>query len=504
MVGEAGPFPARREPGESQKILGPLAAYFLGPSVARGLGQATYTSLMKVLEGLFLIAALTCGGRAWAASAPAAPAAAQRSPKTERDTLLASMKNFALLIAASGDLKELPQSAYPTHDAVWYAATLKSLQDDATANADPDVAAMDGFQKRYDALKQNFIDQVYDACPKCYRRDRRNAITAMQIKEDEAIDADRFLSRPALTPAQRAFGEQLQWRINTMSPFALKDVRDDMNDAGLPRAPLTEVATPSGTRHFRDLLRQPPVLPTAGPRAGSNVPPPPIGGDWHPNQWVSKANWADYKLMVPWVENVLRQTGTYDLMAANGIKPVEYTLALISSESSFYRGATSNIRNRTTGAVTHAYGFMQLLQGTAKRVLAGSMDDYRRIMAADTDSPQKVLTPGQLTGAALKRDWKTNVFIGVAYLKQHIEEFSARLRDSGITAPGETGPILQGLVASAYNAGEGAVRKYWERLDVALRDPSASIVPYAETRNYVRKISAMTLMDWTGDGSPMI
>jgi soluble lytic murein transglycosylase-like protein len=458
--------------------------------------------MLPRLPVLTALLALLLGAAAPASSIPTPAAASGRVPKTERDTLLASMRNFRLLLDASrSSLHAIPGSRYPTHEHAWYVDTLAALESDVTRDADPAVAAVDGWQARYDALKQAFVDQMYDACPECYYRDRARAVVMLQLKQDEAIVLDRARSRPGLTPEASARLARLSDRLDGTDP---RDVWALRRDLGLTRRPLTTVTTASGRRTFRDQLRYTPTLPTAGARAGANVPPPSINGAWRPNRWVSRANWADYQQLVPWLNNVLEGTGTAALMRSVGIDPLNYTMALISTESSFFHGAVSP---------SNAFGYMQTLVGTARRVLGDHLSSYNELMAADAQAyaatdparrapgsaPQAVLTPGQLDarGAALRNNWKTNVFIGVTYLRENLERYTSRLAASGVTDPARTGPILQGIIASAYNAGEGAVNRYWRRgLSATIADATRSIVPYGQTRRYVRTIARLSGMQW--------
>jgi soluble lytic murein transglycosylase-like protein len=113
------------------------------------------------------------------------------------------------------------------------------------------------------------------------------------------------------------------------------------------------------------------------------------------------------------------------------------------------------------------------------------------------------LSAGQLTAQNLRSNWKTNVVIGVEYLKQHVVEFRDKLAKEGITDPSQTGPLLQNIIAAAYNAGEGAVRKYWDRrIDIAAADPTRSIVPYKETKNYVIDIQGRSSYDFAAPVKP--
>jgi soluble lytic murein transglycosylase-like protein len=108
--------------------------------------------------------------------------------------------------------------------------------------------------------------------------------------------------------------------------------------------------------------------------------------------------------------------------------------AVMAAESGFNPGAVS-----AKGAV----GLMQLLPSTAARY--GLQPDRKKSIA------QKLTDP------------KTNIRLGARYLRDLRQLF----------------PTRQDLVLASYNAGEGAVQKY-----------NNKIPPYPETINYVKLVSA--------------
>jgi len=98
-----------------------------------------------------------------------------------------------------------------------------------------------------------------------------------------------------------------------------------------------------------------------------------------------------------------------------------------------------------------AYGLMQLMPQTAYRL--------------DRSLHLGVTRPSQLTDAG------TNIALGTFYLKKLSDEFAS--------LP---------LALAAYNAGELAVRSWQNRFAYRSADEFIEDIPYAETRNYVKKV----------------
>ncbi|SDM31507.1 soluble lytic murein transglycosylase [Oryzisolibacter propanilivorax] len=129
-----------------------------------------------------------------------------------------------------------------------------------------------------------------------------------------------------------------------------------------------------------------------------------------------------------------------------GLDPA-YVYGLIRQESRFIMDARSGVG---------ASGLMQVMPATARWTA-------RRIGLTD-------FTPGQIN------DRDTNIQIGTAYLKLALDDFDGSMP----------------LAAAAYNAGPGRPRN-WRNgpvLDAAIW---AENVPFAETRDYVKKVLANTV-----------
>ncbi len=122
--------------------------------------------------------------------------------------------------------------------------------------------------------------------------------------------------------------------------------------------------------------------------------------------------------------------------------PSALVFGLIREESSFSAGAVS---------VAHAYGLMQLIRPTARRLA--------RPLGLPSDA------------AALVRP-DVNVRLGTRYLGELSHHYAA-------------GPEV---IPAAYNAGQGAVDRWLrEHGDVPL-DQFVESIPYAETRGYTRRV----------------
>jgi len=125
----------------------------------------------------------------------------------------------------------------------------------------------------------------------------------------------------------------------------------------------------------------------------------------------------------------------------NGIDPY-IVLAVMREESRFDPSAKSP---------AGAYGLMQLMPQTAYRL--------------DRSLKLGITRPSQLTDAG------TNIALGTYYLKRLSEDFAS----------------LPHALA-AYNAGELAVRSWQSRFTYRSTDEFIEDIPYAETRNYVKKV----------------
>jgi len=125
----------------------------------------------------------------------------------------------------------------------------------------------------------------------------------------------------------------------------------------------------------------------------------------------------------------------------NGIDPY-VVLSVMREESRFDHAAKSP---------AGAYGLMQLMPQTAYRL--------------DRSLNLGITRPSQLTDAG------TNIALGTFYLKKLSDEFAS--------LP---------LALAAYNAGELAVRSWQNRFTYRSADEFIEDIPYAETRNYVKKV----------------
>lgn len=117
-------------------------------------------------------------------------------------------------------------------------------------------------------------------------------------------------------------------------------------------------------------------------------------------------------------------------------------LALIREESFFRSDARSP---------ANAYGLMQLLQGTARQVANGS---GLKVKARDLYDPE------------------VNIRLGLAYLKTLLDKYDGRLY----------------LALAAYNAGPHRVDQWLQDFPGAHEDEFIEMIPFTETRTYVKNI----------------
>ncbi|WP_213953018.1 lytic transglycosylase domain-containing protein [Variovorax sp. dw_954] len=148
---------------------------------------------------------------------------------------------------------------------------------------------------------------------------------------------------------------------------------------------------------------------------------------------------AEQRFPMPFHDTVLRKS------ADIGLDPA-YVYGLIRQESRFIMDARSGVG---------ASGLMQVMPATAKWTAS-------KIGLAG-------FTPNQIN------DRETNIVIGTSYLKLALDDFDGSMP----------------LAAAAYNAGPGRPRS-WRNGPVMEAAIWAENVPFAETRDYVKKVLANT------------
>jgi hypothetical protein len=116
--------------------------------------------------------------------------------------------------------------------------------------------------------------------------------------------------------------------------------------------------------------------------------------------------------------------------------------ALIREESFFQADSLSP---------ASAFGLMQLLHGTAREIASGS---DLKVKARDLYDPE------------------VNIRLGLNYLKMLLDKYGGRLY----------------LALAAYNAGVGAVDRWLADFPNADEEEFIEMIPYSETRNYVKNI----------------
>lgn len=124
--------------------------------------------------------------------------------------------------------------------------------------------------------------------------------------------------------------------------------------------------------------------------------------------------------------------------------------------------------NRTAKSSAGAMGVMQLMPTTARKVAK----DYK--------------IPYQSKWNLLKKN--TNISLGSAYLQQMLDDYNGNMV----------------LAAAAYNAGPHRVKKWTENIDSIATDIWVELVPFKETRNYLKKIITNTAIYRSRLGKPPV
>lgn len=146
----------------------------------------------------------------------------------------------------------------------------------------------------------------------------------------------------------------------------------------------------------------------------------------------------------PWRRAIARNANAQQL-------DVNWTTGLIRAESAFNRHARSG---------ADARGLMQMLPGTARQL-------ERSKSTPDLYAPA------------------VNLRLGTRYLKLQLERFGGD-------------PIA---TTAAYNAGPGAVQRWLPKASHQWRDLWIETMPYYETRDYVARVLAFSVIyDWRDDG----
>jgi soluble lytic murein transglycosylase len=143
----------------------------------------------------------------------------------------------------------------------------------------------------------------------------------------------------------------------------------------------------------------------------------------------------EQRFPTPLRESVLKRTREI------GLDPA-YVYGLIRQESRFIMDARSHVG---------ASGLMQLMPATAR--------ETARHIGLNTYTPNQI------------NDRETNILLGTAYLKRALDDFGGSMA----------------LAAAAYNAGPGRPRS-WRDGPVLEGAIWAENVPFAETRDYVKKV----------------
>lgn len=163
--------------------------------------------------------------------------------------------------------------------------------------------------------------------------------------------------------------------------------------------------------------------------------------------------WQDLALIYPTAFQA-----TLEPQAKRLALDISWIYGLIRQESVFRPNAVSHVG---------AMGLMQLMPNTGKTVSAS--------IGLALDSPRQLLDP------------ETNLTVGSAYMSALLQHFSGS----------------EALATAAYNAGEDRVGDWLPNTGAIPADVWIDTIPYTETRNYVHKVLAHTVMfDYRLHGKP--
>ncbi|MBI4345277.1 MAG: transglycosylase SLT domain-containing protein [Elusimicrobia bacterium] len=280
------------------------------------------------------------------------------------------------------------------------------------------------------------------------------------------------------------FFDQLQARsaMTTMplasaAPAVYGPPADFERYQGQPASVSAEAAAP--------VVRAQPLARGVGPITFSDAPPSPAAApvpaapaaDDGPLQ--GRAAMSNKK---SWQVELLKRTGAWALLASVGVDPDTFVASLTGAESGYATDATS-----WAGAA----GVMQIMPETARWIMRGV--EYKRIAReyGMTVYNAAAMTATQIQ-AMLNRDWRTNILLGILYIKDQADSFVGYARQAKVSME-DKAKLMMNMVAGAYNAGPGRVWQALRRLrsqgvSLASVNPSNSLVRIRETRNYVSKI----------------
>jgi len=166
---------------------------------------------------------------------------------------------------------------------------------------------------------------------------------------------------------------------------------------------------------------------------------------WHDQAILTIAQgryWDDLELRFP-----LAYRDTVERQAVRQALDPAWVYAVVRQESAFRSDARSHVG---------ATGLMQLMPATARRVA------------------RRLPEPPRVTGAALRRP-EFNIMLGSAYLREVLDGlYHNRV-----------------LATAAYNAGPQRVRRWLPQQPMAA-DRWVELVPYAETRKYLKRVLTYT------------
>lgn len=333
----------------------------------------------------------------------------------------------------------------------------------------------DGAYERFDELVKRGGDERLEGITGRANYWRARALFSMGRRIDAVAAYEEIIRRWPL----RYYAQQSLWRLGEIAPQRAKEILADMRSGDEPTRMVfawrDEFDDPAFDRMV-ELLAVNEVTYASAEMASLNM----LGKDVNPEMsvvgavllqhagaqtrlsHVIRAHFEDFEGLLPKGEGRLIWEATYpqafsplieEVADAEGI-PASFVRAIAREESSFDPEVVSWAK---------AYGLVQLIMPTAKRFASE---------VGEKATPRTLAKPS------------VNLKIGARYMAWLWE----RLNEN------------PALVPAAYNAGEGAVRRWLEDNSARPLDVFIEEIPYDETRRYTRRVlQTYGVYQWLAD-----